>query len=220
MSRRARERRVTEPRATRSTRAAKWSRPRDLVLSLYSERSVTAGSARIACRAGSQLASKAAIMMVEAVAAIVKGSNGRTSNNWLWMKRPNRIAAAIPNNTPVPARRRPWPTTSPSTAALSAPRAMRIPISRVRCMTAYARTPKRPSAASSRAAAARKLRIRIAKRLGASESVKRASIGLMSYTGKFGSAPWTASRMAATVLDKSPHVFTRMFPSASGAGTG
>jgi hypothetical protein len=51
------------------------------VLGAYSQRSVTAGSARIARRAGTQLASRADDKSAHAMASIVKGSNerGRTS---------------------------------------------------------------------------------------------------------------------------------------------
>src|SRR5207244_2912760 len=48
------------------------------------------------------------------------------------MPRPRASAAATPSVTPSAASRRPWPTTSLTTSAPPAPRAIRMPISRPR----------------------------------------------------------------------------------------
>jgi hypothetical protein len=64
------------------------------------------------------------------------GSDDFTPNRKLAIKRVSPKAAAMPMATPISARAMPWKTTIPRTWPVSAPSAMRIPISCVRCFTA------------------------------------------------------------------------------------
>ena len=64
-----------------------------------------------------------------------------TPKSWLWSSRAPAHAAATPNPVASAMIRSPRPTTILTTSCRPAPSAMRMPISRVRCATAYDITP-------------------------------------------------------------------------------
>src|SRR5438128_1640144 len=119
-----------------------WSRSHRIDAGLiHSARSDTAGSTRVARRAGIQLASRADMTSTAAVDASVSGSVVLTRYTSDASTRVPARAPARPTATPASARRRPDPTTIRCTSDESAPSAIRMPISRVRCATEYAVTP-------------------------------------------------------------------------------
>src|SRR5262249_51430490 len=101
----------------------------------YVVKIVVTGSTRVAARAGIQLAATATAASATAAIAKTAGSVALTSNN---SDRSVRVAATAPNRpsaTPTDARRMPSLTISSQTASAGAPRASRIPISRLRRAT-------------------------------------------------------------------------------------
>src|SRR5688572_6149821 len=117
------------------------------VLRIHSERRASPGSTRAARAAGSQLASNDTTSSVTMTAASTTGSRGETSNNSGDIHRPAARAARRPSATPMPTTRRLSPTTRRATSGVRAPRAIRTPISCVRCATLCAITPYNPTAA-------------------------------------------------------------------------
>src|SRR4029079_15226249 len=84
----------------------------------------------------------------------VSGSRGDTPYNRPDANRVVNIAMIRPANTPTPATRNPSATTDRATRCESAPSAILMPISRVRCDTRYDVTPYAPISARDRASAA------------------------------------------------------------------
>src|SRR5262249_27566350 len=107
----------------------------------YSHRSATIGSTFAALRAGIQHADKATNSNNAATAPYVHASVGRTSNNKSSIHRVRAKAADNPIATPIKANFKPGPTISSSTARDCAPKAIRTPISCLRCVTVYDITP-------------------------------------------------------------------------------
>ena len=89
----------------------------------------------VARRAGRYVATNAAKVNTIGTQKYVTGSSGLTSNNSADMSRVADTATARPHTTPIPVNANPCFTNMSWTAPGSAPSAMRIPISRVRCDT-------------------------------------------------------------------------------------
>src|SRR5262249_50595598 len=104
-----------------------------LQLSLHSpHRTATSGSTFVARRAGIQQASNATNVSSSAITTNVSGSVALTPYSKLFIRRVAASAASKPIITPANASFSPCPTTSFKTSADCAPRAIRMPISRVR----------------------------------------------------------------------------------------
>ena len=101
----------------------------------YSARRATIGSTLVARRAGIKLDSTATPMSTSEIMINVVGSVALTPKSKLDIKRVKMKAAARPKTTPIKTSFNPCPTTIFSTSLRCAPRAMRSPISRVRCST-------------------------------------------------------------------------------------
>ena len=101
----------------------------------YSWRSAIIGSTLMARRAGMQQAATATSVSETATAAKVSGSVGLTPNRRLLMKRVSASEVPRPMATPARVSFNPWETTSRRMPFGAAPRAMRMPISRVCCET-------------------------------------------------------------------------------------
>ena len=84
----------------------------------------------------------------------VTRSVAETPKSWLRMNRAPANEAARPSVVATPMMRSPRATTIRTTSPRPAPSAMRIPISRVRCATAYDMTPYTPITASTSARSA------------------------------------------------------------------
>lgn len=78
----------------------------------------------------------------------VAGSAGDTPKSRLEAARIASVPTSAPTAAPTPARHNPSRITSQRTRPASAPSTIRMPLSRVRCATAWEITPKSPSAAS------------------------------------------------------------------------
>src|SRR6185437_4334046 len=107
----------------------------------HSWRSAVRGSTRVARRAGMQQARKAAAKRRIATATKEMGSVGLTSKRKLLIKRVRAKEPASPTAMPMPASNIPSRRTRRRTSRDSAPRAMRTPISWVRCATVKEITP-------------------------------------------------------------------------------
>ena len=90
---------------------------------------------RVARRAGSHTATNATTVNSTGTTTNTTGSHDFTPNRKLDMKRVSPNAAPTPITTPINASDMPWKITIFLTSPLSAPRAMRMPISCVRCST-------------------------------------------------------------------------------------
>src|ERR1700679_2846960 len=130
----------------------------------YSYFSATIGSTRIARRAGTQHAASVTTRTRIETPANVSGSVALTSNNRLDMNRVSASDAATPIAMPTTANLSAWAKTSRITCPRSAPSAMRIPISCVRCATLYEITPYIPTSANSTPMAPRTVRTDVWKR--------------------------------------------------------
>jgi Flp pilus assembly protein TadD len=111
----------------RSCRDARWR---------YSARSVSAGLTTTARRSGDRLARIAVTPTAPITNAIVSGSAGSTPNRMPDISEPNPRPAAVPIASPMPASRTTRLRTKAPTCLRWAPRAKRMPNSRVRCATA------------------------------------------------------------------------------------
>jgi D-alanyl-D-alanine carboxypeptidase len=107
----------------------------------YSPLNATTGSTRTARRAGIHDASNATIASAAGTSTNVSGSLASTPKSSPDKTCVSAKAPAMPIARPAPASFIPPPSTIRSTARRSAPRAIRIPISCVRCAVAYASTP-------------------------------------------------------------------------------
>lgn len=107
----------------------------------HSCRNATAGSTRVARHAGMRVAIRAAPRSGKVAMTRLTGSTGLTPYSNDRSKRVAKNAPSIPAATPATASFRPWLTTSRSTVRGLAPSAMRTPIERVCCTTAYDITP-------------------------------------------------------------------------------
>src|SRR5581483_3097124 len=112
---------------------------------------MVAGSIDSARRTGQYAASAA--VATSSAGAVVKltASHTLTPNTTLRSDCANTALAMSPTAAPPSAGRNPAPTTSDTTDRGDAPTATRIPISRDRCATMTASSPKRPPAASTNA---------------------------------------------------------------------
>src|SRR5436309_1527257 len=95
----------------------------------HCERKATIGSALAARRAGIYVASTVVAARLEATAAYVRGSIGRTPYSSDEITGVSSMAAAIPNAIPIKVTVSPWRRKSAQTLPGCAPSAMRIPIS-------------------------------------------------------------------------------------------
>jgi hypothetical protein len=102
----------------------------------------------MARRAGIRAATVAAAQTTTTPATNVSGSTGAISKSRLASVLLSPNAAVRPTIAPRPTRRPISIPTRPRTLPCVAPRAMRIPISRVRWVTAYEITANRPTIAS------------------------------------------------------------------------
>src|SRR6185503_4777875 len=108
---------------------------------LYSERSATSGSTWEALRAGKKQANTA--MTANTIGTITKIARSRvpTPKRRLLTARVSAYAPATPNTIPIAVSIIPFEMISLRISVFDAPSAMRIPISRVRCVTLYDSTP-------------------------------------------------------------------------------
>ena len=104
-------------------------------LESYSNRSARVGSTRLARRAGKKPARQATAASVTVEAAMVNGSWGARPNNWLRTSPLRASERGKPTRMPAPIRMRTSRMTIQITLPCCAPRAMRMPISRVRRVT-------------------------------------------------------------------------------------
>ena len=109
--------------------------------SIYSCRSATIGSVRIARSAGMKQANSATAQSKHATVKKVSASVLVTPSSMLFKKRVRPKAAASPRPMPTNVKRSPCPSTSRRTSSLLAPSAMRMPISWTRCRVVYDVTP-------------------------------------------------------------------------------
>jgi len=110
-------------------------------LEIYSHRSARIGSIPVALRAGRYPASSATDAIPNAASVIVGTSVGRIPNNCVCTSRVTTHAEGSPMVTPTAASSVTSRITRQITRQRLAPRAIRIPISRVRRTTMYAITP-------------------------------------------------------------------------------
>src|SRR6266508_5441932 len=103
----------------------------------HSQRNATSGSTFVARRAGTKQASKATAMSSSAIAANVAGSVALTLKSRFFIVRVNANDETRPSAKPINVSFMPCLTTSFNTSRCDAPSAIRTPISRVRCATAY-----------------------------------------------------------------------------------
>ena len=114
--------------------------------------SATSGSTAAARRAGTIDAASPEATRTRSVVRTTDTSNGSTLNKSCVSCAPSRNPRPAPSTSPIPSSTIPWRTTMRRIRDLSAPSAIRIPISDVRRRTANAITPYRPALASSIAA--------------------------------------------------------------------
>src|SRR5437764_4200726 len=107
----------------------------------HSDLRATIGSTRAARRAGRQLATSETIASNATTPTNVVGSLARTPYRSAVSSRVTARAIKTPTPIPAAARRTPSPTTCDITSPRLAPSASRMPSSRRRCPTAYARSP-------------------------------------------------------------------------------
>ena len=107
----------------------------------YSPRSASIGSTLAARRAGSTAASKATAASIAVVVPRTSGLHASTPKSSAVIRWPAAMAAGRPMSSPRPTCRKAPRSTISCTWARLAPSAMRMPISLVRCATAYAVTP-------------------------------------------------------------------------------
>ncbi len=112
------------------------------------------------------------------------------------MNRPKRSDAATPSRTPHPESQRPCSRTIRRISLLSAPRARRSPISRVRNATPHERTPARPTAARPSAHPANIDKSASGRRLRATFAASRSSPVAILPSGTSRSIDETTSRRA------------------------
>lgn len=112
-----------------------------------SARSALAGGILDARLAGSSVAAVVTAPSRSVAPTSVTGSCGVTPYSSPWRTRPPNHDANRPVAMPAMAGQIPWRTTMPTTSLEAAPSAMRMPISLVRRLTAYATTPYRPTPA-------------------------------------------------------------------------
>src|SRR6185295_8495658 len=118
---------------------------------VYSVLSAFVGEIDAARLAGMIAAKNAEIARAPAATDKASGSQLETPYSWAEIRRPAPMANGTPNSRPTSTRAEAPRRTSRTTFARSAPSAMRIPISLVRCATVYAVTTYIPTAASRRA---------------------------------------------------------------------
>src|SRR5260370_25794091 len=118
------------------------------LISNYSYLSATIGLTRMARRAGKYAARTPTANNAPTTHAIVIGSFGETPYNVWPIKRVAAKAHGSPMPTPALISTHVSRSTILRTPNRSAPKVIRIPISRVRCVTAYAIRPYTPTAAS------------------------------------------------------------------------
>src|SRR5882762_5207329 len=105
-----------------------------------------------------------------------------------------------PTATPIPVSCSPDFSTIVTTCEREAPSVIRTPISCVRCATAYAITPYRPTPVNSNARPAKASSNIALNGCVATEDARYSSIVLMSYTGRSGSKDETTLRTADAML--------------------
>src|SRR5580698_7212035 len=176
----------------------------------HSCRRAIIGSTPAARLAGNQHATSATPTSPTATTAIVTGSNGLTPKSSVCISRVSSNAAADPIATPSTANLTPCPTIIPSTSRSSAPRAMRIPISFVRCVTEYEITPNTPTAASTSAITPNAPTSINVNRVDEIASALTVASGLTFSTGKSASSAATSRGIAAANGRQSPAVFSVM----------
>src|SRR5262245_12007532 len=115
--------------------------------------STSAGSIRDARKAGSQPASAPTAARTAADPTSVAGSRGSSPYNKVATNVDAHTLTPAPTSTPTPTSSETRFSTSPTTPRGAAPRAIRIPISVRRLVTAYDVMPYRPRPASSSASA-------------------------------------------------------------------
>src|SRR4051794_30203515 len=101
----------------------------------YSVLSAVMGEIDAAKVAGIMAAINAQIPSAPAATASASGSQKETSYNWLEIRRPAAIASGTPSKSPITTRTKAPRSTYRTTFVRSAPSAIRIPISFVRCAT-------------------------------------------------------------------------------------
>ena len=161
--------------------------------------SATAGSTRMARRAGITHAMTAAASRRRQTAANVRGSVERTPNSWLSTQRDAANAASSPIAAPQATRRRPSPRIIDRISRGRAPSARRMPISVRRCPARCAITPYRPTAASSSAVPPNRPTSVAIMRCGAMDWSKT----LRSLCGRTTTIPESTARTAARIPDRS-----------------
>lgn len=107
----------------------------------YSFRSACIGSACIARRAGIPAAVSPITTRTPAATANTRGSSASISYRKLWTARAAKYDATPPATSPVTSKTAIWRSTITNTRPRVAPRAIRTPISVVRCDTFHATSP-------------------------------------------------------------------------------
>ena len=151
---------------------------------------------RVARRVGTRLDTSAVAKMRREAAASASGFRAVTPKSWLAIH--GEMASQgeeTQRDSPEGLTERARADEGDDLSAL-APSAMRIPISRVRCPTSAATTPKMPTAASTPARSANVARRRAENRRGAADAVTICGMVAACVTGWFGSIDATAARAA------------------------
>src|SRR6266853_2127469 len=175
---------------------------------LYCQRSATAGSTRSARHAGMAAEARVTSVVNAAATAYTCASTGPTPTSIAATTRASDAAASEPTTRPATANANPCRITSRIMSFGCAPSVTRIPISPVRCATAYAMTLYRPIAASSRPNALNTLK-RLAATLAPNSDAETYSVmGSASKMVSSGSRAVASRRSAAIASLTGPEVRT------------
>src|SRR6267378_5743996 len=175
---------------------------------LYCQRSATAGSTRSARQAGIAADANVTNTVNPVAAAYTSGSAGPTPTSIAATTRASAAAASEPTTRPAAANANPCRITSRMMSLGCAPSVTRIPISPVRCATAYAMTLYRPIAASSRPSPLSTLKRLAATFAPKSDAATYSVMGSASKMVSSGSIAVAARRSAAIASLTGPEVRT------------